>query len=180
MKSLHAVRSLCYAGVCGLLTVVAVLFQIGLNDPEQMLSAYFRSNLFLFVLFSVLVGTAVYLWRNVYKKLPSIKPDVIFMLITGLLVLVAFVLLFFRYGGLSDTLTQAAFTAANINSVLLFCLPAACLVRASICASKARRHGGRLYTAAWTTCLSLGIVMLVLIFCGLLLHIQSFDTTLTL
>ena len=51
MKHLHAIRSLCYAGASALLTVVAVLFQIGFNDPVQMVSAYFRSNLFLFVLF---------------------------------------------------------------------------------------------------------------------------------
>lgn len=179
MKNLHAVRALCYAGVCALFTVIAVLFQIGLNDPLTMISAYFRSNLFLFVLFSVLVGSALYLWRAFGKKIPAIKQDLVFMLATGLAVLIAFVVLFLRYGGLSDALTEGAFTAANINSVLLFCLPAACLVRAGISAAKARRQGGRVYTAAWIACLAMGAVMLVLIFCGLLLHVQPFSVVLS-
>ena len=178
MKHLHAIRSLCYTGASALLTVVAVLFQIGFNDPVQMVSAYFRSNLFLFVLFSVLVGTALYLWRSLYKRFPVIKRDLLFMLLTGLAVLLAFVILFLRYGGLSESLTEGAFTATNINSVLLFCLPAACLVRAAVSAAKARRTGGRIYTVAWSACLSLGAIMMILIFCGLLLHIQPFDVAL--
>ena len=179
MKNPHALRSLCYLGACGLFTVIAVLFQIGLNDPLTMLSAYFRSTLCLFVLFSVLVGSALYLWRAFGKTVPAIRQDLIFMLITGLAVLIAFVVLFLRYGGLSDTLTEGAFTAANVNSVLLFCLPAACLIRASISAAKARRQGGRGYTAAWIACLAMGAVMLVLVFCGLLLHVQPFSVVLS-
>lgn len=175
MKNLSAVRSCAYLGVGTVLLIISALFQNGLNTPTEMAATYFKSNLYLFILFSVFMGTALYLWRNFRKTIPSLKSDIAWMALTALFVLIAFTVLFVFFGGLGDTLNQDTYSAANYNSVILFLLPAACLVRASFCAVAARRAGGTVYTVAWIGCLVLGSVMLILIFCGLLLHIQAYD-----
>lgn len=175
MKNPSAVRSCGYLAATAVFLFFAVFFQASLNVGAEMVAAYYRSNLYFFIVFSVLVGTALYLWRMFAKQVPSLRSDILFMLVVGAGVLGAYIALFVRFGGLGDLLTKDTYTAVNWNSLLLFVLPAVCLLRAVICSVRARKIGGSVYRISFYGCIGIAVLMLIFVFCGLLLHIQPFD-----
>ena len=169
-------RAGAYLAGCAVMLLFSVLLQIGMNRAETLVAQYYRSNLYLAVAGIVLLGVGVYLWREYARKAPALRGDVWFLLIAGALPLLLFVGMFFRFGGLGDALSPDAYTAANINSVALFLLPAAFWVRGLIAALRSRRDGEGAARAVLIVTAGLAVLMLVLVIAGLLLHIQRYDS----
>ncbi|MBR7092703.1 MAG: hypothetical protein IKI50_05910 [Clostridia bacterium] len=176
MKNPSGVRGLAYLSAAAVMLLCAVLFQRGLNDVSRLVPTYYRSNLYLFIVLAVLGGGGIYLWREHARRHRALLGDVAFLLIGAAVLLVAFIVLFARYGGLGDAVSRSAVIAADCNSVLLFLLPFAFWLRAGAALLRAERD--RWKTVGVTGALLLAAVMLILILSGQLLHIQQPDAVL--
>lgn len=162
-------KAVTYLAATAILIVVSVVLQLGMHKEDGLEPSYFQSNLAIFLVGIACTGTAVYSYRAYSRRHREHVWDSLFLLVVGLVYLLASVVMFFLFGGLENGFTEGVYNAANINIVLLTVLPLPFLVRGIILSlstretSRARRLGVGLaalaVTVGFVLCLALGGMM---------------------
>lgn len=169
-------KAVAYLAATALLTVISVLLQLGMHREGGLESSYFQSNMVLFLAGAACTGTAVYSYRAYSRRHREHVWDSLFLLIVGLIYLIASVVMFFLFGGLGNEFSEGGYTAANINIVLLTVLPLPFLLRGIVLAvstreaSAARRFGAGLaallVTLGFLLCVAMGGMMRMVRYIG--------------
>ncbi len=162
-------KSIAYLTGAALLLLLSVVFQIGMHSEAGPETSYFQSNTFLFVVAVACIGTGVYSYIGYVRRHREHALDSLFLLLVGLVFLIASILVFLNFGGLAGSFAEEGYTAVNINIVLLTVLPVPFLIRGMVLAfstredSRARRMGVQiaalLITAGLVLSLALGGMM---------------------
>ena len=129
----HFAKAVIWAAFAAVILAVSAVFSWRLHQPAQMESAYFQSNLYWFILAVGMVGCGVS-FRRYAKAEPSHRPDVAFLLIEGGLLIVGWIVMLLRFGGISGKFNAAALTAVNVNILTLMAAPLPPLIYAAVLA----------------------------------------------
>lgn len=140
------------------LTIFSTMLQRAFQNTETLSSAYSQSNLYLFVVAAACLGTAAYSYRAYTRRHREHASDSLFLLIVGIVLMIASIITTVSFGGLEEEFTQIGYTAANVNILLTTFLPLPFLVRALVLAASCSRHEPSRRVPAFVAC---GIVLVV-------------------
>lgn len=138
-------------GVCAILyavtAVLATFFSAWVCQPmyssDDLVTAYLRSLVLLFVTACFVLGVGVYSLVAYGRRNRDWRRESIFWLAFGGVLLVAAVCVIARFGGMtSDNFSDASYPALNLNLILFGVLPLPFLIRAAVAAlsAKTRTH----------------------------------------
>ena len=152
-----------YLAVTVILTAISTGLQLGMHKEGGLEPSYFQSNMVLFLVGIACTGTAVYSYRSYSRRYREHIWDSLFLLIVGLIYLMASIVMFFLFGGLGNEFTQGGYDAANINIVLLTLLPVPFLIRGILLALSTReaRASRRLTAGIAALAVTVGFVACV-------------------
>lgn len=167
-------KCIVYEVVTALLLVIGVAFQAAMHKSGGLETSYFRSNGFLFLLAVTLIGTAVYSYLSYTRRHKQHRADSLFLLLTGLVLLLVALVIFFRFGGLERPFPEAGYTAANINIAVLTALPVPFLVRTFVLALSTREDKPAKRRGVQITALVLTAALVVLLATGQTLHMVRY------
>jgi hypothetical protein len=112
-----------------ILLIAAEILVSSMRTQGGLESAYFRSNTYLFIFSTFLLGTGVYSCHTYFKSKQNYKMDMLFILVIGLVLTIISVAIFISYGGLESPFDKTGFTAANINIMVISILPLLFIIR---------------------------------------------------
>ncbi len=153
------VKALIYAAMTLAFLVFVLVYHSGMHKTEQIDVSYFQAQRFLFFAGAILLGFGISLRR----QLPS---DALFLSLLGGALLIAFLVMFLLFGGLSGPFDKTGYAAANAQLVLLDGAAIACFVRCAVLCGGLRDATTVQRRVARLICLVLAALMLCLIITG--------------
>lgn len=162
------VKALIYAAMTIGFLVFVLVYHGGMHKTDQIDVSYFQAQRFLFLAGAVLLGFGISLRRH----LPS---DALFLSLLGGALLIAFLVMFVLFGGLSGTFDATGYAAANAQLVLLDGAAIACFVRCAVlCAGLRDAVPAQKWTAR-LICTALAVLMVCLIITGSATRFVQYD-----
>ena len=132
-------KAVAYAVICAILIAVSAVLSVRLHNPALMETTYFHTNLYWGITAIAFLGGGVFCWREYAKNDPEHRPDVLFTVIFGAVLLIGWFVMFMQYGALVvGHFSENAYTAVNLNMLVLWGLPIPLLVRLSVLAVSSR------------------------------------------
>ncbi len=119
------IKALLYAALTVLFLVCVVLYYNGVNKIDQIDVSYFRAQRFLLIAGAVLCGVG-----NTVRRLS--RADAWFLSLVGGGLLIAFIVTFLAFGGLSGPFDAVGYAAANAQMVILDAAMLACFARCAV------------------------------------------------
>ncbi len=162
MKISRFLKTILYLVLTAILLGISTSLQLAFHRQESLAAAYFQSNLYLFIMAAACLGTAVYSYRAYTRRHREHAADSLFLLLLGIVLMVAAVLTMVSFGGLGEEFTKTGYTAANVNIVLMSALPLPFLIRAIVLAVSCGRHEPSRRTPALIAC---GVVAAAYVLC---------------
>lgn len=139
MTGSRFVKSIVYAVLTAILITVSAVLSVRLGNVKWMEDTYFGTNLYWIITAVVLLGGGVFCYREYAKKNPEHHPDVWLFVTIGAVLLLGWIVMFFRYGGLVvGNFGETAYTAVNINRLVMWGMPLPFLVRLTVLAMSTR------------------------------------------
>lgn len=128
-------KAIVLAVLAAILLTVSAVFLVRLHTPALMEKTYFETNLYWFVAAVALLGTGIYVWRDYARKDRDHLPDALLLVGMGVLLVIGWFVMFLLFGGLLEgRFNEAAYTAVNINTIVLWALPIPLLIRLAVLA----------------------------------------------
>lgn len=162
MKISRFLKTILYLVLTAILLGVSTSLQLAFHRQEGLANAYFQSNLYLFIMAAVCLGTAVYSYRAYTRRHREHAVDSLFLLLIGIVLMIAAILTMVNFGGLDEEFTEAGCTAANVNIVLMSALPLPFLIRSIILAFSCGQYEPSRRTPALIAC---GVVTVAYVLC---------------
>ncbi len=139
MKITKCVKAVGYALLAVCLTALAVWTVAPLHNSVDYVTAYWRSDILLFLTACSVLGIGVYSFVGYTRRHPIHRVDSWFFMTVGAILLVFTVVVICRFGGITEEYFNAAANAAlNLNVGAASVLPLPFLVRGWILACTAR------------------------------------------
>lgn len=133
MKVSRYAKSILYSLFIAVLIVFSTVYQVSMHTAGGMESAYFKSNTYLFIMAAGCLGIGVYSYFSFSRRHREHKADSLLFLFTGLVLMAAVFTAFINFGGLDENLVSAgnklAYTAVNVNIILMSALPVPFYIR---------------------------------------------------
>ncbi len=170
-------KAIGYAAATAALLAASVFFCLPMYSETAVVTGYFRSVNYLFVLAFVLIGTAIYAHRAYIRRHREHRADFWLLLVSGVLTLVIALLDFWQFGGLQTTSEGTVWsTAINLNLVWLSVLPLPFLARTLWLALPAALERKGLCRAARIAGLLVAVAYIALAVGRFTLRTVSYDT----
>ena len=135
MKITKCVKAVMYAVLAMCVTLLAVWTVSPLHNAADFVTAYWRSDILLFVTACSVLGIGVYSFVGYTRRHKAHRADSWFFMVVGALLLVFAVLVICRFGGITtENFNDAATAALNLNIGAASILPIPFLVRGWILA----------------------------------------------
>lgn len=163
-------KALIYAAMTIGFVVFVLVYHGGMHKTDQIDVSYFQAQRFLFIAGAVLLGFGVSLRRH----LPS---DALFLSLLGGALLIAFLVMFLLFGGLSGAFDATGYAAANAQLVLLDGAVIASFVRCAVLSAGLRDAVPAQKWTARLICIALGVTMVCLIITGSGTRFVQYDET---
>lgn len=142
------VKAIVYLTATAGLTVAAAVFENGMYDDWTAVSSCLSAMWYLFAAGCITMGVGVYSYRSYTKTHREHRADSLLWTLTGLVTVIAFIVLFLGYGGLDAMLDSTAYAVRNALSMLVSALPLPFLVRGWVISAARRTRFRRALTAA--------------------------------
>lgn len=153
------VKALLYGALTVGFLVFVLVYHNGMHKIDQIDVSYFQAQRLIFAAGAVLLGVGI----SLRKHLPS---DALFLSLLGGALLIAFLVMFLLFGGLSGAFDAAGYAAANSQLVILDGGVIACFVRCTVLSASLRDIGAVQRWTARIACVVLAAVMVCLIITG--------------
>lgn len=161
-------KVLIYAAMTIGFLIFVLVYHGGMHKTDQIDVSYFQAQRFLFIASAILLGVGISLRRH----LPA---DALFLSLLGGALLIAFLVMFLLFGGLSGAFDATGYAAANAQLVLLDGAAIACFVRSAVlCAGLRDAVPAQKWTAR-LICIALAVVMVCLIITGVGTRFAQYD-----
>ncbi len=132
-------KAVTYAVLALVLMIASTVLSMRLHQATLMEETYFQTNLYWFIVAVALLGGGVFCWREYARKDLEHRPDVLFVVIFGAVLLIGWFVMFMQYGGLvAGHFSENAYTAVNLNIIVMWFLPIPLLVRLMILSFSSR------------------------------------------
>ncbi len=162
------VKTLIYAAMTIVFLVFVLVYHGGMHKIDQIDVSYFQAQRFLFFAGVILLGFGISLRRH----LPS---DALFLSLLGGALLIAFLVMFLLFGGLSGAFDATGYAAANAQLVLLDGAVIACFVRCAVLCARLRDAVPAQRWTARLICMALAVTMMCLIIMGYGTRFAQYD-----
>ena len=153
------IKALVYAAMTVGFLVFVVVYHGGVHKIDQIDISYFQAQRLLFIIGAILVGIGIPLRK-------SQKADALFLSLLGGSLLIAFLILFLLFGGITGAFDAAGYAAANAQMVILDGAAIACLVRCAVLCGSLRDARPSQKWVARLICVLLAVIMMCLIITG--------------
>lgn len=138
MKITKCVKAVAYAALAACMTLLAVWTVSPLHNAADSVTAYWRSDILLFVTACSVLGIGVYSFVGYTRRHKSHRADSWFFMAVGAVLLVFAVTVICRFGGITaENFNDASIAALNLNIGTASVLPVPFLVRGWILACTA-------------------------------------------
>ncbi len=164
------VKMLVYAAMTIGFLIFVLVYHGGMHKTDQIDVSYFQAQRFLFIAGAILLGVGISLRR----QLPS---DALFLSLLGGSLLIAFLVMFLLFGGLSGAFDATGYAAANAQLVLLDGAAVACFVRCAVLSAGLRDAAPAQKWTARLICTALAVTMVCLIITGSGTRFVQYDET---
>lgn len=139
MKITKCVKAVAYAVLAACITALAVWTVAPLHNTVDLVTAYWRSDVLLFLTACSVLGVGVYSFFGYTRRHKAHRADSWFFITVGAALLVFAVIVICRFGGITEENFDAAAAAAlNLNIGAASVVPLPFLVRGWILACTAR------------------------------------------
>ncbi len=152
-------KALIYAAMTIGFLVFVLVYHGGMHKTDQIDVSYFQAQRFLFLAGAGLLGVGISLRRH----LPA---DALFLSLLGGALLIAFLVMFLLFGGLSGAFDATGYAAANAQLLLLNGATIACFVRCAVLAAGLRDATPAQRWTARLICTALAVTMVCLMITG--------------
>ena len=175
------VKSIVYAVLVVVLMTVSAVLSVRLGDATLMETTYFSTNLYWIITAVVLLGGGVFCHREYAKKDPEHRPDALFAVVYGAVLTVGWIVMFLQYGALAaGNFGESAYTAVNVNRLVLWALPVPLLVRLLVIAMSSRIENVRHRRVAQIIAVTLIVAFFaVTVACNMVQMVRYVEPTLT-
>lgn len=171
-------KTLIYGVLSFLLMGLAVWIVAPMYNGEEIVTAYLRSDLLLFMSACGVLGVGVYSHFAYTKQHREHRRDTWFFVIVGALLLVVTVIVVVRYGGISEqNFDEAANAAVNLNVMLAGALPLPFMIRTAVLAGGVPREKKISRVIGWSVVAVAAVFYIVLIATGRLWNTIPYETT---
>lgn len=164
------VKTLIYVAMTIGFFVFVLVYHGGMHKTDQIDVSYFQAQRFVFLAGAVLLGVGLSLRRH----LPA---DAVFLSLLGGALLIAFLVMFLLFGGLSGVFDATGYAAANAQLVLLDGPTIACFVRCAVLAAGLRDAVPAQRRTARLICTALAVTMVCLMIMGYGTRFVQYDET---
>ena len=175
MKITRLAKGIAYLVGAVILTSISVAMQAAMHTEGSVEENYFRSDGVLFLLAATVLGIGVYSWLAYTRRHKEHQRDSLFLILTGLALMLLTIFVVVNYGGMEGTFDQSGHTAVNLNIVLLSALPLPFLIRAVVLAVGAGEENASGRKGLLIACGMVTAALLLLMFTGGLMKMTSYD-----
>lgn len=119
------VTVLFYAAVTVGFLIFVLVYHGGVHKIDQIDVSYFQAQRFVFVAGAISLGVGISLRKQM-------EADALFLSLLGSALLMASLVMFFLFGGLSGAFDATGYVAANVQLVILDFATVACFVRCAV------------------------------------------------
>ncbi len=170
-------KSIAYLAATVLLLLLSMLFQAGMHSGTGPETSYFQSNTFLFIVSIACVGTGIYSYIGYVRRHREHALDSLFLLLVGLVFLIARIVVFLLFGGLEGDFAEEGYTAVNINIVLLTALPVPFLIRGLVLAFSTREDSRTRRLGVQVAALLIAAGLVLSLAFGGMMRMMRYDTS---
>lgn len=164
------IKALIYAAMTIGFLIFVLVYHSGMHKPDQIDVSYFQAQRFLFIAGAVLLGLGISLRRHLLS-------DARFLSLLGGALLVAFLVMFLMFGGLSGAFDATGYAAANAQLVILDGAAIACFVRCAVLSAGLRDATRTQKWIARLLCAVLAVTMVCLMITGIGTRFARYDET---
>lgn len=171
------VKTVVYAVVSLAVTGISVWMAAPMYTSDEMVTAYLRSELLLFVVACGILGVGVYSFLAYTRRHREHQRDSWFWVALGGVLLVVAVVVICRFGGMSENhFDERSLVAVNLNLMLIGVLPLPFLVRTIIAALGVRESAVK-RIVAWMLTAAAVVLFVIVVATGSLLHTVELPDT---
>ncbi len=153
------VKALIYAAMTIGFLIFVLVYHGGVHKTDQIEVSYFQAQRLIFIASAVLLGVGI----SLRKHLAS---DALFLSLLGGALLIAFLVMFLLFGGMTGAFDATGYAAANAQLVILDGAVIACFVRCAVLSAGLRDAVPAQRWTARLTCAALAVAMVCLIITG--------------
>ncbi|MDD2417830.1 MAG: hypothetical protein PHR24_02640 [Oscillospiraceae bacterium] len=146
-----------------IITLLSFYFVRSMNSAQTMEAAYFRSNSYMFVAASVLLGSGIYSYISYTRHNREHASDSLVLVLIGLALMITTVAAIIVFGGLETPFTQQGYNAVNINIISLSVLPIPFFIKGLVLSFGSGFEKNSTRKLAWISC-GVAAVLIIIAF----------------